>query len=296
MTPSSRTTWMRCDETSALTTWRRPIVEAQAHVLLAVGAVAERQPVEPGVDADLGAGRVVLAGAPVHAGALGFVGQPRPAALDRRLGGDFQRPLDGGLVGDRRVELDDDRRRDPDGLAVGELKPAVDHLGRRDGGELAIHRDSLAVVADRRSFPGVGRVVAERLGDRVDGAVPVQGARDHLAGGVGQRDVLEPAVAHLDTDRRGRQHLGGLVGRPERHAGLRRRLGLLRLLTRSAEAGGQHVRREDADRKGRQSPAPGNRREAARCIHDSKDTGENDSARARAPTASSRPAPARVSV
>ena len=99
ITPSSRTTWMRCEETSALTTWRRPIVKSRRHVLGAVCAVAEGQTVQLGVDVDRGAGRVVLAAAPVHPGALHLVGQPGPAALDRRVGGDGQRPLDGGLVG-----------------------------------------------------------------------------------------------------------------------------------------------------------------------------------------------------
>src|SRR6185437_13373801 len=151
-------------------------VDFQAHVLLAVGTVAEGQPVELGVDVDLGAGRVVLAGAPVHAGPADLVGQPRPAALDGRFGGDLQRPLDGGLVRDRRVELDDDRRRDADGLAVGELESTVDHLGGRDRGDLALHRNRLAVVTDRRPVPGVGPVIAQRLGDRVHRPVAVEGA------------------------------------------------------------------------------------------------------------------------
>src|ERR1700759_1203693 len=57
-------------------------VEAQAHVLLAVGAVAEGQPIQLGFNVHLGAGRVVLAAAPVHAGAPDLVGQPGPTALD----------------------------------------------------------------------------------------------------------------------------------------------------------------------------------------------------------------------
>ncbi len=115
-------------------------LDLQRHVLRAVGAVAERHPVELGVDVDRGARGVVLAGAPVHAGALRLVGQPGPAALDRRVGGDGDGLLDGGLVADRRVELDDDGRRDTDGLAVGQLESPVDRLGGRHGGELGRDR------------------------------------------------------------------------------------------------------------------------------------------------------------
>src|SRR6202012_4488454 len=91
-------------------------VEAQAHVLLAVGAVAEGQPIQLGVDVPLGAGRVVLAAAPVPSGAAHLVGQPGPAALDGRLGGDLQRPLNGGLVRDRRIEFGDCSGRHTRGL------------------------------------------------------------------------------------------------------------------------------------------------------------------------------------
>jgi len=196
----------------------------------------------------------------VHPGAADLVGQPRPTALHGRFGGDLQRPLDGGFIRDRRVELDDDRRRDSDGLAVGQLESAVDDFGGRDGGELALHRDGLAVMAYCSPPPGIGRVVTERLGEGEQRAVPVQGACDDLAVRTGQRDVLEPAVTDLDADRRGRQDLGGFVGGPERQRSFWRRLRLLGLLGRATEATSQHIGRKDADRQGRQGPAPVDRR------------------------------------
>ena len=247
-------------------------LDVQRNVLVAVSAVAERQPVELGVDVDGGARRVVLAGAPVHAGALRLVGQPGPTALDGRVGGDGERLLDGGLVADRCVELDDDRRRDPDGLAVGQLEAAADLLGGRHGGELALDRNRLAVVADGRPAPGVGRVVAQRLGDRVDGAVLVERAGNDLARRIRQRDVLEPAVADLDADRRDRYHVGGRIGRLERQVGRWRRL-LDRLRDRFARAGGQDARREHPDPKRRQSQAPIDRPLSLRgagCAHDTQ--------------------------
>ncbi|COV46212.1 Uncharacterised protein [Mycobacterium tuberculosis] len=62
-------------------------LEVQRHILRAVRAVAERQPIQLGVDVDGGTRRVVLPRTPVHASALRLVGQPGPAALDRRVGG-----------------------------------------------------------------------------------------------------------------------------------------------------------------------------------------------------------------
>src|SRR6185312_13484283 len=139
-------------------------LDVKRDVLGAVRAVAERQAVQLGIDADRGARGVVLAGAPVRAGAGRLVGQPGPTALDGRIRGDGERFFDGGLVGDRGVELQDDRRRDPDGLAVGQLERPADLLAGRYRGELARDGDRLAVVPDGRAAPRVGRVVAQRFG------------------------------------------------------------------------------------------------------------------------------------
>ena len=247
---------MRCDDASALTTWRRPISKVSVESCGAVGAVAERHPVELRVDVDLGAGRVVLAGAPVRPRTANLVGQPRPAALDRRIGGDLERLLDRGLVADRRVELQDDRRRDADDLTVGELELAVDLGFGVDGGEVALHRNGLAVAADHRAGPAVDDAVAEWLGGVECGAVAVEGARDDLALGIGQGDPLEPAVLDLETDRRSRGHIGGCVGRLECQRRSRGRGCFTGCFAGPAGTGGQCARRDDADReRGKRPPS-----------------------------------------
>ena len=192
---------MRCDAGVGLDHLAAADLEVQRRVLRAVGAVAELDAVELGVDVHLGARRVVVPGAPVHPRTADLVGQPRPAALDRRLGGDLQRLLDGRLVlvVDRGVELEDDRRGDADDLAVGELELAVDLVVGLTVVKLPGDRDGLAVAADHRAGPGVLDAVAQRFGDGEGGAVAVERARDDLAVGVGQRDALEPAVADLDA-------------------------------------------------------------------------------------------------
>lgn len=149
-----------------------------------------------------------------------------PAALDGRFGGDLDRLLDGRLVADRRVELDDDRRRDADDLTVGELEPAADLRAGVDGGEAACDGLRVAVTADHRATPRVLDAVAERFGDVEGGAIAVERTRDGLAVGIRQRDPLEPAVTDLDPDGRGRHHVSGGVGGLEfqRRRGRRNRL------------------------------------------------------------------------
>ena len=250
-------------------------LEVQRYVLVAERAVAEGQPVELGVDIDGGARRVVLASAPVHARALRLVGQPGPAALDGRGGGDGERLFDGGLVADRCVELDDDRCGDTDGLAVGQLECAADRLGRRHRGELAGHRNRLAVVAHGRTAPAVGRVVTQRLGGRVEGAVLIERPGHHLARRVRQRHLLEPAVAHRDADRSDRNHVGGSVGGLVLQARRRWRL-LFGLLGHGAGAGGQYVGSEHTQPKGRQGQAPVDRRRGVDAFTEIKDTVRQD--------------------
>src|SRR4029453_14685153 len=118
-----------------------------------VGAVTEWHAVELRVDGALGARRVVLLGSVVRPRSADLVGHPPPAALDRGSRCDLERLLDGCLVGDRRVELNDDRRGDPNRLTVGELELTVDLSARVDGGEVALDRNGLAVMADPRSRP-----------------------------------------------------------------------------------------------------------------------------------------------
>ncbi len=223
----------------------------------AVRAVAEVDAVQPGVDVDLGARRVVVPGAVVHPRSADLVGQPRPAALDRRFRRDLQRLLDGGLVGDRCVELNDDRRGDADNLTVGELELAVDLGAGIDGRELALHRDGLAVVADHRAAPAVRNAVAQRFGGSEAGAVTVERARDDLAVGVGKRDALEPAVLHLHAHGCDGRHIGrvvgGLVGDGR---GSRRGWGLRGRFADLAAAGCERGRCDDSDRQGGQGPTP----------------------------------------
>jgi len=188
--------------------------EVQRDVLRPVGAGAERHPVQLRVDVHLGEGRPVLAAAPVHPGAAHLVGQPRPAALDRRIAGDRQRPFDvrPRLLRDGRVELQDDRRGDAHHLPIGQLEAAVDLTGRGDGGETGRQLRGGAVAAHHRSAPGVPRAVAQRLGDRVPGAVAVEHPGDHLAVRVGQPHPLQPAVGDLDAHPPDRRHVGVGVG------------------------------------------------------------------------------------
>ncbi len=227
MTPSSVTTWMRCDVGVRIDDLAAPDREIQRHVLRAVCAVAELHPVELRVDGNVGAGRVVLLGAVVHPRTAFLVGQPRPAALGRLIGGHLQRLLHGGsvLVADRRVELDDDRHRDANDLPVGELELAVDLCRRVDRSEVAVHRHRLAVAAHHRTGPGVVDAVAERLGGVEGGALAIYRTGDDLAVGIGQGDPLEPAVTDLDADRRRRQHVGCGIRRGVRQRRRRRRLG-----------------------------------------------------------------------
>ncbi len=234
-------------------------LERQRGIGCTVGAVAERHPVQPGGDVDLRAGREVLAGAPVRSRTFGFVRQPRPTALDRRVGGDLQGPLHRGLVADRRVELQDDRRRHADDLAVGELELAVDLVGRGDRGEGALHRYGLAVATHHRAAPAVFHAVAEWLGGVERAAVAAERTGDDPAVRIGQRDPLKPAVADLQADRGGRQHIGGGVVRRERHRGRRRRR-IDGLFAGPAEAGCQSARGDHADRERGQGPPPVHRR------------------------------------
>ncbi len=212
ITPSSVITSIWCDEASALTTWRRPISKFSEMSCAPYAPSPNDDAVQLRVDVDLGARRVVVPGAVVHPRTAHLVGQPRPAALDRRFRRDLQRLLDGGLVADRRVELNDHRRCDTDDLTVGQLELTVDLVVGVDGGELARHGDGLAVVADHRAAPGVGNAVAERFGGVETGAVTVERARDGLAFGVDQRDALEPAVLHLHAHGRDGRDIGGRIG------------------------------------------------------------------------------------
>ena len=218
-------------------------VEVQRGIRCAVGVFGELHAVVLRVDVHGGPRLVVLPGAPVQPRALGLVGQPRPAALGRRVGGDRHRLLDGGLVlvVDGGIELQDDRRRDPDVLTVGELELPVDLFGRGDGGEAGGHRGGLAVAADHRSGPGVRGAVAQRFGGGEGGAVAVQDARDGLALGVGERDPLKPAVLDRHAHRHRRQHVLGGVFRREGQRRLGRGLLGPGLFTRPAEAGGERA-------------------------------------------------------
>ena len=126
-------------------------LDVQRRVAGAKCAVAEIDAIGGGRDVHLGPGGVIVPGTPVHAGAADFIGQPGPAALHRRGGGDGQGAFDGGfrVIADGRVELHDDRRCDADHLAVGELELPVDSSLRIDGGEAPGQWDRLAVAADR---------------------------------------------------------------------------------------------------------------------------------------------------
>ena len=211
---------------------------------------------------DLGPSRVVLLGPVMHPRPAHLVGQPRPAALDGRFRRDRQRLLDGGLVADRRVELDDHRRGDTDNLPVGQLELTVDLLAGVDRSELGRHWDGLTVVADHRAAPGVGSAEAERFGGPENGAIAVERARNGLALRVCQRDALEPAVLHLNTHWRDGRDVGGSVSRQIGDRGRGRRGGgACGRFAALGTAGCQCARRDDADRKGGQCPPSTDRRQ-----------------------------------
>lgn len=219
---------------------------------------------------NLGSGRVVIPGSVVHPRPAHLVGQPGPAALGRRGRGDGQRLFHIGLVlvVDRGVELQDDRHRDPDGLPVGQLELTVDLGGRVDGRERCGDGQRVPVTPDRRTGPGVGDAVAQRLGDGEGGAVTVEHPGDGLAVGIGQGDVLQPAVFDLEAGRSRRQNVLGVVRRGEvqrrlgRGAGRRRGLVAGHLVTRGQSSGGSHTEEQRC-----QSASPIDRRQSVGWAH-----------------------------
>ncbi len=136
----------------------------------------------------------------------------RPNCLRGGCGGQGQCALDGFLVVDGPVELEDQRCGDADFLPVGDVDDDVELLLGIEGGERSLDRHRQSVLPDGTALPGVGGAVAEHLVDGEGGAIVGERAGDRLAAGVDQFDVgVQRAARRLDLDLGGRIGRGGIV-------------------------------------------------------------------------------------